>query len=568
MKAPAVFLVAFWSLATASVGAAPAGPSLAYGYPAGAQAGTTVRITVAGQLLKNTLGVMVSGTGVRAQAVAYTSGQGPLTDLQEEELKRLVAELRDRNTALAKKLPVADPGTPLTDLPDLPELKDLGKRTNAQLDLVHEFFLNRATRAKPPMDETVTVEVTLDAGATPGTRELRLWTGAGLTNPLVFRVGVVAEVREPDRAARIAGLVPAPVSLPAVWNGQVMPGETDTLAISLVRGQEVGVAVAARALIPYLADAVPGWFQAFVAVAGPDGRVLTWADDTAIDPDPRLVFTAPADGVYTLSVRDALYRGRRDFVYRVSLGGPEVTNPVPLAEPGPGWLPGTLARAGQVDRYPVRGTAGQDFVAEVRARRDGSPVDSLVRIVDATGKVLAWNDDFEDRSAGLVTHQADSWLRFRWPADGDYRVEVSEAQGQGGPDYFYRLRAGAPVPGFSLATTRSALNLAPGGQTVFTVQAFRQNGWDGPIAVALRDAPPGFTLEGGPVPPGKTSVDLTLRAPKKAWDGPQEVHLEGSATVGGSLMVRPVAPCDAQMQAFATTHLVPAQGLWVSPVRR
>jgi hypothetical protein len=44
-----------------------------------------------------------------------------------------------------------------------------------------------------------------------------------------------------------------------------------------------------------------------------------------------LIFVAPADGEYVLEVRDVLYRGRADFVYRLSVGAtPYVTHLFPL----------------------------------------------------------------------------------------------------------------------------------------------------------------------------------------------------------------------------------------------
>ncbi len=74
----------------------------------------------------------------------------------------------------------------------------------------------------------------------------------------------------------------------------------------------------ARRLIPYLADAVPGWFQATVAVYDANGNELASADDYRFDPDPVLYYEIPRDGEYEMEIHDAIYRGREDFVYRVS----------------------------------------------------------------------------------------------------------------------------------------------------------------------------------------------------------------------------------------------------------
>ena len=44
-----------------------------------------------------------------------------------------------------------------------------------------------------------------------------------------------------------------------------------------------------------------------------------------------LCYDVPTDGVYTLEIRDAIYRGREDFVYRINLGErPYITSIFPL----------------------------------------------------------------------------------------------------------------------------------------------------------------------------------------------------------------------------------------------
>ena len=57
----------------------------------------------------------------------------------------------------------------------------------------------------------------------------------------------------------------------------------------------------------------------------------SYADDFRFDPDPSLVCEIPADGEYVLEIKDAIYRGREDFVYRIAIGElPFVTAIFPL----------------------------------------------------------------------------------------------------------------------------------------------------------------------------------------------------------------------------------------------
>jgi len=67
---------------------------------------------------------------------------------------------------------------------------------------------------------------------------------------------------------------------------------------------------------------------------------------------------------------------------------------------------GRIDQPGDVDVFSFEGRAGTEIVAEVMARRLNSPLDSVLRLTDTTGKQIAFNDDFEDKGAGLETHHA------------------------------------------------------------------------------------------------------------------------------------------------------------------
>ncbi len=113
-----------------------------------------------------------------------------------------------------------------------------------------------------------------------------------------------------------------------------MPGDVDRYRFEARKGQQLIVAASARELIPYLADAVPGWFQAVVTLYDVTGRELAYDDDYRFHPDPVLHYEIPKDGEYILEIKDAIYRGREDFVYRVTLGElPFVTSIFPLGGP-------------------------------------------------------------------------------------------------------------------------------------------------------------------------------------------------------------------------------------------
>ncbi|MGB7721934.1 MAG: PPC domain-containing protein [Bryobacteraceae bacterium] len=606
-------------------------PHLAYVLPAGGRQGATFQVTTGGQYLPNVSAAYVSGSGVRATVVDYAR---PMNAMQ-------ATELRDRMQALQKQPMTAAVRKEIVD-------------TRVKL-----LLFNARRLTSPVLAETVTLQVAIAPGAAPGKRELRVATPQGLSNPLVFCVGQLPEFTEkesigvvqpnPNQPAQVQITQPPtdmPITLPATVNGRIKPGlprpqapsgqpftpgESDRFRFQARRGRELVIAASARELIPYLADAVPGWFQAVLTLYDADGNELAYDDDYRFHPDPVIHFAVPRDGEYIIEIRDALYRGREDFVYRIAIGElPFVTSAFPLGGragskttvhltgwnlpaskmtmnakgKAPGVYPlanpavfmvdtlpeafekepnnspaaaqrvklpvimnGRIDQPGDWDVFRFQGRAGQAIVAEVYARRLDSPLDSVLKLTDAKGQQLAFNDDYDDPGAGLETHHADSRILTTLPANGTYYLSLGDAQQKGGPEYAYRLRIGAPRPDFDLRVTPSSINVSGGLTVPITVHAVRKDGFSGDIALALKGAPKGFTLIGGLLPTGRDEVRLTLTVPPQPQPAPLSLSLEGRATIEGHQVARLAVPADDMMQAFAYWHLVPASDLKVA-VRR
>ena len=197
-------------------------------------------------------------------------------------------------------------------------------------------------------------------------------------------------------------------------------------------------------------------------------------------------------------------------------------------------------------------------------RRLDSPIDSLIKLTDASGRVLAWNDDRPDRSAGLVPHHADSYVRVELPADGAYFVHVMDAQTRGGPEFAYRLRIGPPRPDFQVVVTPSCLNVPAGATVSVTVHAIRKDGFEGGIELALKDAPGAFRLGGAWIPAGRDRIRVTLTAPPKPARGPVPLEIYGLAVVGEQTVSRKAVAAEYMMQAFGLRHLVTTKELLVN----
>ncbi len=320
-------------------------PRIGYVFPAGGRQGTTFQVTVGGQFLGtwngeyqiDVLQAHFSGDGIQAVV------RKDLRHLNMQETQTL----QDKLEALRKE------GS--HDPEKLNEMFEVHKK----LSRARSEFTRR--ERQPALADSVTLEITLAADAPPGPRELRVETPRGLSNPVAFHVGrlpeFVEQESEPAFEAKAffegevsyASPIETPITLPAVVNGQIIPrepyalwyssapftpGSADRFRFTARAGQELVIAASARGLIPYLPDAVPGWFQATLTLYDDTGRQVAYEDDYRFHPDPILFFRVPKDGQYVVEIKDAIYRGRPDFVYRIALGElPYITDIFPLGAP-------------------------------------------------------------------------------------------------------------------------------------------------------------------------------------------------------------------------------------------
>jgi len=610
------------SLAFASLAQAQNALHIGYVYPAGGRQGTTILVTVGGQFPSGitNFAVVMDGDLARAKVVHYDR---PLKPNEQQALKEELNKFQEKRKG----------GERLTET-DLARLEEI-KRLLTQ-------FGRRP--ANPAISEFMTLQLTLATNLAPGDHEMRVRTPGGLSNPLKFCVGLLPESSKPDwkavpkdRGSMDPALPPpteATVTLPVTLNGQIPPGGADRYHFWARQGQQLVLAVEARQLIPYLADAVPGWFEAVLTIYDSKGKALASEERFRFKPDPVIHFEVPSNGTYTVEIHDSLYRGREDFVYRLTLGErpfvtgifplggkagektsvaltgwnlPETSlerenaeagttslngqffNTVPFAvdtlpecleqEPNdspetaqavtlPIIINGRIDHPGDWDVFRFEGKTGDPLVADVDARRLDSPLDSVIKLTDAAGKQLAFNDDYEDKGSGLNTHHADSYFSTVLPTNGTYYLWLGDAQQKGGPEYGYRLRLSPPQPDFALRVVPSSLNVRAGGSVPLTVYALRKDGFTNQITLALDGAPAGFKLTGGSIPAGQKQVQVTLTAPPTELAEPVSLSLQGSAMIQGQVQVRKAVPAEDMMQAFAYRHLVPAKELEVAVLKR
>jgi hypothetical protein len=231
-------------------------------------------------------------------------------------------------------------------LPDHPLMHGFEKYSLRELTHLEKCFFTHLWKIQynRQLAEMCLLEITVAPDAPLGNRELRVKTPQGYTNPVVFQIGALREIKETepnDRVAfqEISGMMrwgtklssDKALELPFVLNGQIMPGDVDRFRFKAKKGQKLTVIAQARSLKPYLADAVPGWFQATISLRDAKNNEIAFSDDYGFNPDPVLFYKVPKDGEYELEIRDSIYRGREDFVYRVAVGElPYATEVFPL----------------------------------------------------------------------------------------------------------------------------------------------------------------------------------------------------------------------------------------------
>jgi len=235
--------------------------SIGYIYPAGGQRGTSFEIQIGGLNISDATEVLISGDGLKAEIIPQ---------------KSIV------NTGKFKKK------------------------------------LKFDDQSSPQLAEKVNVKITIDKNAIPGLRDLRLQSKKGISNKLSFEVG-----QYPNFCEQNISTLQNPNNvnaLPSTLCGQIMPGERDYFSFKATQGMKLVAEVKGRQLVPYIADAVPGWFQPVIRITNSAGKEIAYNDDYRNSVDPVIITTIPATDTYTLCIYDAVYRGREDFNYRIQIG--------------------------------------------------------------------------------------------------------------------------------------------------------------------------------------------------------------------------------------------------------
>lgn len=560
-------------------------PSVAYVYPAGARAGCKTRVVLGGINLGDAREVIVSGGGVKASIGGriLPLRQGEVPSLRFK-LEKIFLKEHPEVEAKMKELGAEGQAYLRREMMKIEE----NRRLMAEADA--SYYLRVVST--DALAETLEVEIEVEPDAKPGMRQIVLRTASGLSIPKNFAISDLPEVAKPslrqtliERAKspeykggaaamgrkKFAGKDPETrlVDLPCVVNGQITEGRVDTCAFELKKGEKVWIAAAARSLIPYISDAVPGWFQIVLRVFDEEKKEVAYNDDCYYLPDSHLSFEAPKDGKYLLEIRDAIYRHREDFVYRITLSKNPIT-PIPEIFAMPPKPPrcavfekGAIAAKGAQKKYARQMKKGEKFVAEVFARRCNSPLDSLLCVAAEDGKILAVSDDYTDETCGLITHHADSRLEFAAPEDGKYTFAVSDSANGFSEHHKFAFALSRPSAGFKIVSYNSTANARRDSIAAYKLKIFRSGGAKFPITLEA-DLPEGWRLLNPKIPPNAAEHELLIKT--KGGFGSRGLEIAAKAKIGKAEISGRVRPADYLMQAFYYRHFVPADAFLCAEV--
>ncbi|MBC7822010.1 MAG: PPC domain-containing protein [Planctomycetaceae bacterium] len=154
----------------------------------------------------------------------------------------------------------------------------------------------------------------------------------------------------------------------------------------------------------------------------------------------------------------------------------------------PSSMTGVIGKPGEVDVFRVKLAAKQAIVIRTDARSAGSPLDPLLRILKADGSQL---QEVDDGAKGDFDPDAN----FTAPAEGEYRIAITDRFGMGGPRFFYRITALPSRPDFELRVAADSFVLTADKPLEIPVTVDRQRGFAPEIEVVAVELPEKVTAE-------------------------------------------------------------------------
>ena len=236
--------------------------------------------------------------------------------------------------------------------------------------------------------------------------------------------------------------------------------------------------------------------------------------------DSLLHFTAPADGSYTVRIRDITGSGGPDYRYRLSIRRPKPDFELTVTPSNPNVPAG--------GRIPINVTArrSDDFDGQIEISLEGLPAGlhatpGIIPVGQVATTLLLTADN--DATLSEPTHMR---------VIGRARVGDHAMKHLAGTDDALMLISLVPRADISLTAETTELTLFPGDRKKVTVKVERDNEFHGRVLLDVRNLPPGVRvtdvgLNGIVIEPNESLRTFELEAFKTAKPIQQWIYISG-----------------------------------------
>ena len=347
---------------------------------------------------------------------------------------------------------------------------------------------------------------------------------------------------EPNEGSAEASPVEAP-PVPVAFHGILSKKEDkDWFRFAGKKGQKLRAQVFARQLRspldPYIIVRKEG-----------DSKQIGNNDDAGNgDPDSRLDFEIPEDGVYNLNIRDQLYNSGPDYTYRVEITerSPALSATLPYGSRNNSqkWKMICVPRGNRVGRVVnlSRSNIGCDLSLEASSLPSGITIDRDI----APRSINTMPVIFEATATAEIAGGLHK-LRVKDPKSGltgpfkesIHHIEVNNA---GTFHSYHDERVSIAVieeAPFELSLSVPPVPLVKNGVMTLKIQAKRQPGFEEEIKVTLPWRPPGVSAPSSvTIPKGKNEVSMGINANGSASIAKWRIFVTGEASCSkGPLIV-------------------------------
>lgn len=437
--------------------------------------------------------------------------------------------------------------------------------------------------------------VKIAADCPPGLFEARMRTRLGVSSSRAFAVGTLPETTPTKANRTIASAFALPI--PCVCNGAVAARSVDWYSFKAKKGQRLAIDCATRGIDSKLnatvivADAagrdllVERRGGALAFDVPNDGMYHVKIHELTFNGGPAYYYRL---GLWELQpgaavVRQPSTKAVNAFSWPPFGLGSQST--LKESEPNnngaaaqkislPCDIAGNFHPAADVDAFDFDAKKGDEWWIEVASERLGFPTDPAVlvqrvtktkdgaekatdvlELSDVPSPVKVSSNGYAYDGPPYNPGTADVLGKLAIKEDGRHRLQLTDLFGgtRSVPHHAYRLVIRRAAPDFALVGwaihqelrngDRNALSkpiaLRRGVTMALEVVAFRRDGFDGPIELAMEGLPPGVTAKGLTIPAGKSYGMILITARADAPNGYANASFVGRAVIAGKPAVRP-----------------------------